>query len=270
MQLFDTHFHFYGEVSSREYMDNVHLELDSPKQLAAGKVDRLFLNAVGADFSESCKAREFALASGDCVYSCGVHPHSAEKYLKEREDFSIFQSGIKPVAVGELGIDYFYGFSDRDSQLKVFEEFLQLSLQWSLPAIVHIRDKDESTAAYQDAFDILKDFSKSGGRFVVHCYAGNAGYAEKFLELGAFCGVTGMVTFRKAENIRENLKIIPLSRLFIETDAPYLAPVPHRGKENHPGFLIHVAAAAAKEYGISTEELADISWRNAFEFFKIT
>ena len=95
----------------------------------------------------------------------------------------------------------------------------------------------------------------------VHCYAGNREFAEKFLEIGAFCGVTGMVTFKKAENIRENLKVIPLERLFIETDAPYLAPVPHRGRENHPGYLIHVAAAAAEQYGISTEKLAENTYR---------
>ena len=269
MQLFDTHFHFYGDVSCREYMDNVLGELNAPKQLAAGTVERLFLNAVGADFAESCKARDFAAAVENCIYSCGVHPHSAEDYLKKRDDFSIFSSGLKPSAVGELGLDYFYDYSDRTAQIKVFEEFLQLALHWKIPAIVHIRDKEDSFKAYQDALDILVNFSSSGGRFVVHCYAGDREFAEKFLEIGAFCGVTGMVTFKKAENIRENLKVIPLERLFIETDAPYLAPVPHRGRENHPGYLIHVAAAAAEQYGISTEKLAENTCRNACVFFNV-
>ena len=269
MQLFDTHFHFYGEVSAQAYIENVRLELESPKQLEAGKVDRLLLNAVGGDYIESCRAREFAHGVPDTVFSCGVHPHQAENFLAQREDFSCFRGDDLLKAVGELGLDYFYDYSDRTVQKRVFEEFLSLALEWGLPAIVHIRDREETFDAYSDAYDLLAPFAASGGRFVIHCYAGNPCWAEKFLALGAYCGVTGMVTFRKAANIRENLKYIPLERLLIETDSPYLAPIPHRGKENHPGYLIHVAAAAAAEYRMNIEELADITTRNGKTFFGI-
>lgn len=270
MQIFDTHFHFYGEnITPAEYYSNIQAALAEPRQQETGKVSRLFLNAVGADFNESLKAREFANSVADSVFSCGVHPHSAEKHLAANDDFSIFRSEEKLVAIGELGVDYFYDYSDREAQKKVFEKFLGTALEWELPAIVHIRDQENSWQAYEDAYTILKDFSASHGRFVVHCFAGEPGWAEKFLELGAFCGVTGMVTFKKAENIRENLKVIPLDRLLIETDSPYLAPIPHRGKENHPGYLVHVAAAAAREYNIETSELAEITTRNGKEFFGI-
>lgn len=269
MQLFDTHFHFYGEVSAQAYIENIRLELNSPKQLAAGTVDRLWLNAVGGDHLESCRAREFAHATADTVFSCGVHPHQAESFLVQQEDFSCFKGDSLLKAVGELGLDYFYDYSDRAAQKKVFEYFLTLALEWDLPAIVHIRDKEDEFQAYSDAYDLLAPFSAAGGRFVVHCYAGNPFWAERFLSLGAFCGVTGMVTFRKAENIRENLKYIPLDRLLIETDSPYLAPIPHRGKENHPGYLIHVAAAAAKLYQMETEDFASVTLENGKKFFGV-
>ena len=123
--------------------------------------------------------------------------------------------------------------------------------------------------AYSDAYALLEPFASAQGRFVVHCYAGDRLWAEKFLALGARFGVTGMVTFRKAQNIRDNLKYIPVDRLFIETDSPYLAPIPHRGKENHPGYLVHIAAAAAAEYGMDKEEFARITTENGKDFFGI-
>jgi TatD DNase family protein len=269
MQLFDTHFHFYGEVSATAYVENIRLVLNAPKQLAAGSVDKLLLNAVGGDYLESCRAREFAHAVGDTVFSCGVHPHQAEEFLAHQEDFSCFKGDSLLKAVGELGLDYFYDYSNHEAQKKVFGHFLALALEWDLPAIVHIRDKEDVFDAYSDAYDLLAPFAASGGRFVIHCYAGNPFWAEKFLALGSYFGVTGMVTFRKAENIRENLKYIPLERLFIETDAPYLAPIPHRGKENHPGYLIHVAAGAAQQYQMTTGDFAAVTLENGKKFFGI-
>ena len=263
MQLFDTHFHFYGETSVEDYAGIIRTGLLDPKQTEAGTVDKLFLNAVGADFQESLKAQLFAAKTEDSIFSCGVHPHSAEKFLENKEDFDIFKDDPKLAAVGELGLDYFYGYSDANSQKKVFAMFLERALEWELPAVVHIRDQEDSCAAYEDAYAILKDYAADNGRFVVHCFAGTPAWAEKFLSLGAFCGVTGMVTFKKAQNIRDNLKVIPLDKLLIETDSPYLAPVPHRGKENHPGFLIHIAAAAAREYDISTPDFAAATTENA-------
>ena len=116
---------------------------------------------------------------------------------------------------------------------------------------------------------LLKDFSRSGGRFAVHCFAGTPAWAEKFLELGAFIGITGIVTFPKAVNIHENIRIIPDERLLIETDSPYLAPVPYRGKTNNPGYLIKVAEKIASLRECPVEDIADITTANAFNFFNI-
>ena len=165
-------------------------------------------------------------------------------------------------------MDFFYDHSPEKAQLAVLEEFLQLALEKKLPAIIHIRDKEDCDKAYRDAYRLLEQFSRNGGRFVVHCFAGTPEWAEKFLALGAYCGVTGIVTFRRAENIRETLKVIPQNRLLLETDSPYLAPVPHRGKENHPGFLVLVAQTVARERGCTIEEIAAAATANGLNLFK--
>ena len=269
MELFDTHFHYYGESTPVEFMSNVGLALSAPPQKDAGNVEKLRLLAVGGDFVESCRAREFAQVISDTGYAVGVHPHQAENFMLKQEDFScFFNGGPRPAAIGELGVDYFYDNSPEKVQLEVLDRFLALALEQQLPAIIHIRDKEESEKAYVDAYNLLAPFAQAGGRFVVHCFAGTPHWAEKFLSLGAYLGVTGIVTFRRAENIRETLKFIPDDRLLLETDSPYLAPVPHRGKENHPGYLILVAQTVARERNCSIEEIASLTTANGLKLFK--
>ena len=270
IELVDTHFHFYGENTPLEYLRRIDEALEAPEQRAALPVERLRLIAMGGDFVESCRAREFAGFCGRAWYAAGVHPHQAEAYVAgEKEDFSIFRGDGRLVAIGELGLDYYYESSPREIQRRVFEEFLHRAWEWELPAVVHIRDREECFDAYADAFSLLKSFAGQGGRFVVHCFAGTCDWAERFLALGGYCGVTGMVTFRKAENIREALRVIPDDRLLLETDSPYLAPVPHRGGENLPGFMPLIAAAAAAARGVTAEELAKSTTANAEKFFRI-
>lgn len=267
MKIFDSHFHYYGETAPQEFYHTVLAELEVPPQSDAGRVERIFVNAVGGDYLESCRAREFAQVVKEAFFSVGVHPHQADEFLAAPQEFGEFRGHEKLVAIGELGLDYYYEQSDREAQKQVFRRFLDLALEWGLPAIVHIRDKEEADAAYSDAYELLAPFAQAGGKFVVHCFAGTVAWAEKFLALGAYLGVTGIVTFRRADNVRECLKAIPDDRLLIETDSPYLAPVPHRGSDNHPGYLILVAARIAAERGRPVGEIAELTTRNAFAFF---
>ena len=271
MRLYDTHFHFTGESTPGEYLAAV--SSDGGRAAASlgrsGELPELWYTCVGGDHMESLRAREFARVAPRCRFAAGVHPHEAAEYLKTREDFSCFRGDPLLVAVGELGLDYYYELSDRPAQRKVFAEFLDLALTWDLPAVVHLRDRDGADDAYREALELLTSFAGSGGRFAVHCYAGSREYLARFLDLGAYVGVTGMVTFRAAENIRSNLALIPADRLLIETDSPYLAPVPFRGGDNTPGLLILAAAEAARVRGTKLEELAELTWRNAAEFFRI-
>ncbi len=255
MDLFDTHFHIYKDTNFLEYLETA--------KLANVK----YFLSVGASFEESFIAQEFSELDDNCYFSAGVHPHEAEKFNDDISVFDAFRNNKKLVAIGEIGLDYFYEYSDRECQKKVFSQFLSLALKWNLPAIIHCRDKDNQYDAYSDAYTILADFANSGGRFVVHCYTGNSEYVKKFIELGAFIGITGIVTFPKAHNVRSILKDIPLERLFIETDAPYLAPVPYRGKKNTSAYVIEVAKKLAQEYSITPAELAKITTQNALKLF---
>ena len=272
MRLFDTHFHFGGEATPIEFMgavrEDLRLALDRAGIANIGEV-AVFVAAMGGDYLESLRAREFAAVVPNSRFAAGVHPHNAAEYLKSPQDFSTFFSDPKLVAVGELGLDYFYELSDREAQRQVFGMFLALALEHELPVVVHLRDRDGALDAYRDGLELLEPFAAKGGRFVVHCYAGNAEYMECFLDLGAYVGVTGMVTFKAAENIRENLRNIPDDRLLIETDSPYLAPVPFRGRTNTPGLVALVAAAAAKVRGMDFEALAELTTRNACNFYHL-
>jgi TatD DNase family protein len=257
MKLFDTHFHYYGELGPTDYLKSI-----STPELA-------YLLAVGDAVSGSERAQHFAEQIDCAWFAAGVHPHNAADFLRDGADFSRFNGHPKLVAIGELGLDFYYEHSERAIQHQVFEHFLQIALEWKLPAIVHCRDCDNNFEAYQRTFDILRGFAADGGKFVVHCFSGTPHWAEQFLELGGYLGVTGMVTFPKAANIRDTLTVIPADRLLLETDSPYLAPLPYRGKTNNPGYIIKVAEKIAAERNKTVDEIAAITTANAFRFFSI-
>lgn len=269
MELFDTHFHFSGEESFGEYLERTRNDLQLAGKEFHPFPERLLMLCAGADYQESLRAQEFAASANEVYFACGVHPHAAVEYLKDKPDFSGFKEDKKLLAVGEIGLDYFYDFSDPASQREVLQEFLDLALQWQKPAMLHLRDKDNCFQAYSDALELLTDFTASGGRFVIHCYAGNGEYAEKFLDLGGYFGVTGMYTFKAATNIREVIAMIPDERLLIETDAPYLAPVPYRGRSNTPGMVALVARAVGCDRGMTPEAAAELFTANGKRFYKI-
>ncbi len=269
MRLFDTHFHLDKECTFEEYLQKCASDLQLAAKDFKNVPEKLLMLCAGSNFDESFRAMKFAEFAPEVYFACGVHPHDAAGYLKDKADFSIFTGHRKLLAVGEIGLDYFYDYSDPDSQKKVLDEFLELALLWDLPAMLHLRDKENSRQVYQDALDILTPFCLAGGRFVIHCYAGSAADAEKFLELGGYFGAGGMYTFKAAHNIREALAVIPTERLLIETDSPYLAPVPYRGKSNTPGMAALVAQAVGSDRQMLPEKAAEVFTGNAIKFYRI-
>jgi len=258
MKLFDSHFHFYStEGTPQEYWERIKIP-----ELA-------YAMAAGADYQESQLAQKFAQEIDGAWFGCGVHPHNADQYISDISMFNEFRHERKLAAIGEIGLDYYYETSDRKNQQIVMEKFLALALDWELPAIIHCRDLDEREDAYEDTYGRLRDFANAGGEMTVHCFAGTTEWAKKFLDLGAYLGVTGMVTFPKAENIRSAVKYIPNDRILLETDSPYLAPVPYRGKTNHPGYLIKVAEKVAEVKNCAAEEIAEFTTANAARLFKL-
>lgn len=258
MEFFDTHFHYReSDFPPAEYYA-VSLRASVP-----------WLLACSSDYEDACRAAAFAEKFDKVFFAAGVHPHEASNLDVDVSEFAVFAGKSRFAAIGEIGLDFYYETSDRKSQIRVFSDFLDLSLKLNVPAIVHCRDKDSSFDAYESAYSLLKPFSEKGGRFVIHCFAGSREWAEKFGALGAMFGVGGIITFNKAQELRDIIASIPMANILLETDAPYLAPVPNRGKVNHPSMLPFTAKKLAEMKGISIEECALATTENAFRFFCI-
>ncbi len=199
----------------------------------------------------------------DWIYtSVGIHPHDAAQ--AEAKHFSLMEDLAdqeRVVAIGEAGLDYYYDNSPREVQRDVFRRQLELSGRLGLPVIVHTRDADE------DTIDILRDVRPRRG--VVHCFTGGDALADCALELGLTISFSGIVTFKGAEDLGRIAARIPADRILFETDCPYLAPAPHRGKRNEPAFVVETATALAELRGASAEDLHAAVSRNFIKLFGI-
>lgn len=195
------------------------------------------------------------------VCTLGIHPHDAQLFDNPSEEFIRKNALSKEVmAVGEIGLDYYYKNSEPEVQKKVFEQQLQIAADLNLPVEIHTRDAEEDTYA------ILKNFN---GRVkgLLHCFTGTQWMADRALDLGFNISISGVVTFKNAGSLRDVVKSLPLDRIHVETDAPFLAPMPHRGKKNTPAFVVHTAEIVANLKGITTLELAKHTRQNAQKLF---
>ena len=218
---------------------------------------------IGADMESS--ARSVALASQhESIYAAvGVHPHEAEKVVAaDYDQLAKWTRLDKVVAIGEIGLDYYYDLSPRDLQKEVFIRQLDVARQMHMPIVIHDRD------AHGDTMAILKREGK-GLIGVVHCFAGSLEMANELIKMGWYIGCDGPVTFKNAAKLPEIMTKIPLERLLIETDSPYLTPVPLRGKRNEPAYVRFVAEHIATLRGISGEELAKVTTKNVCDLFHI-
>jgi TatD DNase family protein len=199
--------------------------------------------------------------------SVGVHPHDAKLYNEQAENILIdlVKSSGKVVAWGEIGLDFYYDHSPRDIQVEVFRRQIKIARQLDLPIIIHSREADDETVKILT--EECSDESFRGG--IMHCFGGTAAMAQELMNIGFLISFAGNVTFKKAENLREAARIVPLDKLLIETDCPFLAPIPFRGKRNEPSFVVNTANFLADFYEVEIETLANQTTRNFLEFFKI-
>ena len=219
---------------------------------------------IGADLKTSIASVSLAEKYKNIYAVVGIHPHSA----KEMDDSTIeilrsFASREKVVAIGEIGLDFYRDLSPRDVQRKSFRDQLKLAKEVNLPVVIHSRDAD------QEVFDTLKQAQDGNLRGVLHCYSGSVELAMEFIKLGFYISLAGPVTFNNARVPKEVAKAVPLDKLLIETDSPYLTPEPYRGKRNEPIFTKYVAGTIADLRGISYQELAKATNRNTKELFGI-
>jgi len=236
-------------------------DLDAASEIVAEAADSgvTRLVDVGTDLGRSAQAIERARAF-DAVYAtAGLHPHDARTGL---DGLAALVEGGDVVAVGECGLDYYYDHSPRDAQKDVFAAQIQLAHQTGLALVIHTRD------AWEDTFDIL-DAEGTPDRTVFHCFTGGPDEARAGLDRGAHLSFSGIVTFKNAPEVREAAALAPSDRYLVETDAPYLAPVPHRGKKNRPSWVTHVGAVLAETHGVDVGTVARETWDNASALYGI-
>ncbi|HEY1265051.1 MAG TPA: TatD family hydrolase [Terriglobales bacterium] len=208
----------------------------------------------------------------DFVYATiGIHPHEAK--LAEDKDFvEMEQLAQRPkvIAWGEIGLDYFYDHSPRELQRAVFVKQMELAIAARLPIVIHNRPSNNSDDAWEDFFTLIEQhWAASGLGGILHCFTGSPSHAKRALDLGFMISFAGNITFPKAQQIRDAAKEVPLDRMFIETDCPFLAPVPHRGKRNEPAFVKEVARQLGELHGLSMEAVGEQTAANFYRFFEL-
>lgn len=199
----------------------------------------------------------------DVWASVGIHPHEADHHGDVTAEKLIARAGhAKVVGIGETGLDYYYDYSDREQQKSCFRQHLVAARQTGLPVIIHTRDAEQDTA------EILTE-EMGKGRFsgVIHCFTASADFARIALDLGLYISLSGIVTFKNARELQEIATWIPSDRLLVETDSPFLAPVPHRGKTCEPAFVASTAGFLAQQRNTGIEELVEVTGRNFFDLF---
>jgi TatD DNase family protein len=255
----DSHCHIAGP----EFVD----DLDAVVQRArdAG-LAHAFIILAADDEPELEQARTVANRWPDVRFSVGVHPHAAGKFADDpaaaaRAVEAAMAEQPLTRGLGEIGLDYYYDHAPRDVQQQVFREQIRLAKDRQLPIVIHTRD------AADDTFRILTEESASEVGGVFHCFTGDRDMARRVLDLAFHVSLAGIVTFRNAVELREVARIVPLDRLLIETDSPFLAPVPHRGKRNEPAHVVHVADAIAELRGTTGETIGRVALENFRRLF---
>ena len=249
MRLIDTHAHldFNDYNQDREEMFNRAREIGVEK-----------IVDIGADLEGSRRAVELAEKYDHVYASVGIHPHEADTVNEESlAEIRALTASPQVKAVGECGLDFYYDNSPREIQKKAFKKQLQLAVEVELPVVVHSR---EAAAETINILDQAPDFNQN---VIFHCYAYGPKEIEEIIKRDYYVAFGGLITFNSAQPIRDALKKMPLDRILLETDAPYLTPAPHRGKRNEPAYLKHILKKAAAIKEINTEEMAKITTENA-------
>lgn len=251
--IFDTHSHYADSAFDGDRDELLAALPDKGVRFAA---------LAGSSMQDSAENVALAQKYGYIYAAVGVHPESVDETPSDyREKLTeLVKSSEKVRAIGEIGLDYHYENYDRDKQILFFRQQLELARELSLPVIVHSRNASEDTLA------ILKEYRPAG---VVHCFSGSAEVAREVIKLGMYIGFTGVLTFKNAKKALRALEAVPLDRLLLETDCPYMAPEPLRGRRCDSSMICYTAEKAAQIKGVSTQELLDITCRNGMDFYHI-
>jgi TatD DNase family protein len=249
-----------------------HCHLSSPELIARLPEIRAAMRAAHVDkalcicttLDEFERVHALALGDDDLWCSVGVHPDEEDSREPTVEGLVALAALPKVVAIGETGLDYYYNHSPKEAQREAFPRFVELARSVGKPVVCHIRD------AHDDARAILRETRAAELGCIIHCFTGTPDDARAYAEMDCYVSFSGIVTYKTAQPLRDSVPLIPRERLLIETDCPYLAPVPVRGKRNEPGNLVHTAEVVARCSGTSFEELARITTENACRIYRLT
>ncbi len=274
------------------YFIDTHAHLDMIKSMTPEESlkrslsdDVRYMINVGSSIEGSRKSVKYARQFPNVFASVGIHPHDAEdfgsreikilKYLiAGSEEESAGETALKSsdekrfekvVAVGETGFDFFRNLSPRPSQEKAFRAHIELATEYDLPLIIHDRD------AHEEILDVLRKYSSHKNlKGVIHCFSGDLDFASRCIDIGLYISYTGVITYPNAKGLQDVVREIPIEKIFIETDSPYLAPQEKRGKENYPGYVKYIANKIAELKDLTIEEVAAVTSKNAEDFFTLT
>ncbi len=251
----DTHAHLFFD----NFKDDLEAVINRANET---KVD--FTIVPATDIKTAHKAISLAEKYDQIYATVGIHPHDTkdwnDSFIPELETLA---KHPKVIGIGEIGLDYYYDFSPKEQQIKAFKAQLDLAVKLELPAVIHNRDSDA------DMMDIIKSYCGSGLKAQFHCFNGSLDDALEYMRMSHFISFTGNITFKKSESLREILKHIDLNHLMLETDSPFMTPVPFRGKRNEPAYVKYVAQQVADIHKLSLEEIGKITSLNVFRFFGI-
>jgi TatD DNase family protein len=192
----------------------------------------------------------------------GIHPHESSKdIIKSSLIIDNIKNHPKIIGIGETGLDFFYKNSDKTHQINSFKEHIEASIETNIPLIIHSRDAEKET------FEILNDYKNEELKILMHCFTGSKEFAEKLLNLNSYFSASGIITFKNATNLQETFKFLPLEKILIETDSPFLAPVPNRGKKNEPSYIDFTAKKLSEIKNILKSELISITTKNFNKLF---
>ncbi len=255
--LIDSHAHIQGKEYAGETTTVI-------QRAGEAGVKQIIVVGGAGDMSSNTAAVALAESWANLYATVGMHPHDA-KDVGEEELRELKQLAAHPkvIAVGETGLDYFYYHSPPEVQRKVFAQFIQMSLETKLPIVVHERDAARDVAA------LLRHEGEHKLRGVIHCFTADYNAACDYLDLGFYLSFSGIITFKNAEPLREVVRKVPLDRIFVETDSPYLTPVPRRGKRNEPAYVRLVAETIAKVKQLDLQEVARVTTENVKSLFRI-
>lgn len=252
-ELFDSHCHVDEEKFDEDREEVL-------KRMAENGVTRYAV--VGSDLATSAGSIRFAQEHSEATAVVGVHPHEAKGWTDDTAGqlADWYKSG-QAAAIGEIGLDYYYDLSPRETQIEVCRKQMELAYELNAPVAFHIRD------AHQDMLDLMKSMKKHLTPGIIHCFSGSAEIAKEYLKLGYYISFAGPVTFKKAPKLQEAAILIPDDRLLIETDSPYLAPEPVRGRRNEPANVRYVAMKLAEIRGTDFETVAAQTYENAMRVY---